>query len=146
MSNQKFKNYKKQYAREDSRGPPKRFHVAVVTIKIACGTKGGGYEAQENSDGDNFFTVPLKHGLKYTLSVYGKWFIVVNSRARRCLTPRRGMFKSYTVLVNAFVYTASGKCIPVVGRGNVGGIPNYLRVPTLETNLLSVPHMDVTMK
>ena len=56
------------------------------------------------------------------------------------------MFKSYTVLVNAFVYTASRKCIPVVGRGNVGGIPNYLRVPTLETNLLSVPHMDVTMK
>ena len=55
------------------------------------------------------------------------------------------MIKSYTVLVDVFVFTASGEAIPVVVRGTEEGIPNCLHVPTLETVLLSVPHMNVTM-
>ena len=55
------------------------------------------------------------------------------------------MFTTYKLLDNMFVYTASGEPIPVVGTGTVGGIPNCLHVPTLEKDLLSVPHMDVSM-
>ena len=50
------------------------------------------------------------------------------------------------MLVNVFVYIASGEDISVFGRGSVGGTLNCLDVPTLEQDLLSVPHMDVTMK
>ena len=65
--------------------------------------------------------------------------------ASRCLFRRRGMFTTYKLLDKMFVYTASGEPIPVVGTGTVGGIPNCLHVPTLEKDLLSVPHMDVSM-
>ena len=40
------------------------------------------------------------------------------------------------LLSNVFVYTASGERIPVIGVGDVGGIPECLHVPTLEKELL----------
>ena len=97
-------------------------------------------------EGADYFTVPLKHGVKYAMLVAGRWVIVVNSEASHSLFRRRGMFNQYKLLDGVFVYTASGEAIPVVGTGLVGGLPNCLHVPTLEKDLLSVPHMDVAMK
>ena len=67
------------------RGPPNRFRVAVVTIKIECGTKLNGYEDKEIPDGSDYFTVPLKHGPEYAMSEHGEGFIFVDSGASRCL-------------------------------------------------------------
>ena len=80
------------------------------------------------------------------MSVHGKAFIMVDSGASRCLFRRRGLFKSYKVSVDVFVYTASGEAIPAVGRGTVEGIPTCLHVPTLDKGFLSVPHIDVRME
>ena len=53
------------------------------------------------------------------------------------------MYKVYRLL--SFVYTASSDPIPVVGLGDVGGIPDCLHVPTLVNDLHSVPYADVAM-
>ena len=55
------------------------------------------------------------------------------------------MFKGYRLLYIVFVYTASGEPIPVIRIGEVGGIPDCLYVPSLEKELLSVPHSDLAM-
>ena len=68
----------------------------------------------KNCHGAEYFTVPLKPGPKYTLSVNGMWFVVDDSGTSRGLFRRRGMFKSYTVLVDDFDYTASEGAICVI--------------------------------
>ena len=56
------------------------------------------------------------------------------------------MFTRYKLLDNMFVYTVSDEPIPVVGTSTIGGIPNFLHVPTLEKNLLSVSLIDVSIR
>ena len=56
------------------------------------------------------------------------------------------MFTQYKFLDGVFVYTASREAIHVLVTGVVGGIPNCLHAPTLEEDLLSVPHMDIAMQ
>ena len=78
--------------------------------------------------------------------VAGRWVLGVDFGESRRLFRRRGMFKQYVLFDGVFLYTASGEAIRVVGSGTVGDIPNCLHIPTLKKDLLSVPHIDVTMK
>ena len=99
----------------------------------------------QEPEGADYFTVSHKHGRQYIMLTAGRWIIVVDSGASRCLFHRRSMFTTYKLVDRMYVDTASGEQKPVVSTGTVGGISNCQHVSTLVKDQLFVPHMDVSM-
>ena len=145
MANSNHKDYNEPNAQKDKTQPNKRFRVCVVTVTYGAGEGVISDAPGTIVDGADYFTAPLKHGAEYAMQTAGRRVIVVDSGASKCLFRRKGMFKRYIAEVNTFVHTANGEAIPVIRCGTVGDIPDCLHVPTLEKDLLSVPHFGAAM-